>query len=62
MRHRRAPRVTYQAELFATETDRPSWRELPATTREAVISLLAQILSEQSPPSSPSLAKEGKHE
>ena len=62
MRHRPARRYAYQTELFETETDRPSWRELPARTREAVTSLLAKLLSERSPPRPARRAKEGKHE
>ena len=62
MRHRPARRYTYQTELFEIETDRPGWRELPARTREAVTSLVAQLLSERSTPSPTRRAKEGEHE
>ena len=62
MRHRPARRHVYQTELFETETDRPSWQELPARTREAVTSLVAQLLSERSQPRQARGAKEGEHE
>jgi hypothetical protein len=62
MRHRPARRHVYQTELFETETDRPSWRELPARTRETVTSLVAQLLSELSQPRQTRRAKEGEHE
>ena len=62
MRHRQDRPTAYQAELFETQSDRPSWLELPSATREAVKSLLAQILAEQRqhPPSS--LEMEREHE
>ena len=62
MRHRRDRRYAYQAELFETQSDRPSWLELPSTTREAVKSLLAQILAEQSRQQPPRLEMEREHE
>lgn len=62
MRHLPARRHVYQTELFETETDRPSWRELPARTRETVTSLVAQLLSELSQPRQTRRAKEGEHE
>ena len=62
MRHRPARRYVYQTELFEIETDRPSWRELPARTRETVTSLVAQLLSERSQPRQTRRAKEGEHE
>jgi hypothetical protein len=62
MRHRPARRYAYQTELFETETDRPSWQELPARTREAVTSLVAQLLLERSQPGQTRLGKEAEHE
>lgn len=62
MRHRPARRDAYQTELFEIESDRPSWRELPARTREAVTSLLAQLLAERSPPGQTRGAKGDEHE
>ena len=62
MRYRPTRRYVYQTELFETETDRPSWRELPARTREAVTSLVAQLLSKRSQPSQTRRAEEGEHE
>ena len=62
MRHRRARRYAYQTELFEIESDRPSWRELPVRTREAVTSLLAQLLAEFSQPRQTRPSKEGEHE
>ena len=61
MRHGRDRPTVYQAELFETQSDRPSWLELPSATREAVKSLLAQILAEQRQ-QLPSLEMEREHE
>ncbi len=62
MRHRRDRPYAYQAELFEAQSDRPSWLELASATREAVKSLLAQILAEQRQQQPPSLEKEREHE
>ena len=62
MRHRPAQGYAYQSELFEPGSDRPSWRDLPARTRDAVTSLVAQLLSEQSQPRQTRRAKEGQHE
>lgn len=62
MRHRLARRKAYQTELFEIESDRPSWQDLPARTREAVTSLVAQLLSEHRQPARTRSAEEGEHE
>jgi hypothetical protein len=62
MRHRRDRGYTYQGELFETPSDQPNWLELPGTTREAVKSLLAQILAEQRQQRQAGLEMEREHE
>ena len=62
MRHRRDQGYIYQAGLFETPSDRPNWLELPGTTREAVKSLLAQILAEQKQQRQAGLEMEREHE
>lgn len=62
MRHRPARRDAYQTELFETETDRPSWQDLPARTREALTSLVAQLLLAGSQPGETRLGKEAAYE
>ena len=62
MQQRLARRVAYQAELFESESDQPSWRELPARTRDAVTSLVAQLLSERGRLRRTRSAEEGEHE
>lgn len=62
MRHRRDRGYTYQGELFETPSDRPNWLELPGTTREAVKSLLAQILAERRQERQARLEMEREHE
>ena len=62
MRHRLSGRQDDQRELFRDKSDRPRWSELPAGVREAVTSLVAQLLLERSRILGTRGVKGGRHE